>query len=81
MQGGSDGKDIYKSISINDEMGVRRLVSITRTDGRSFDIDRVIDVRQAPTLKAGGLGTRYTCKIRGKQVCLFCDERKWFVEG
>ena len=50
-------------------------------DGRKFEIDKVYDVRQAASLKAGGVGLRYNCKIAGKQVYLFCDEGKWFVEG
>ena len=74
-------KTFVKVLAIHDENGVIRPVSITWTDGRSFDIDRITDVCQAPSLKAGGLGTRYTCKIRGKQVYLFYDEGKWFVEG
>jgi hypothetical protein len=32
------------------------------------------------SLKGGGLGIRYTCRIRGKQVYLFDEEGKWFVE-
>ena len=49
-------------------------------DGRKFPIDRVMDVRQAASLKAGGQGMRYTCRIAGKEVYLFCDEGKWFLE-
>ena len=29
-------------------------------DGPAFRIDRVLDVREAPSLKAGGQGVRYT---------------------
>lgn len=47
---------------------------------RRVEIDRVLDVRQAPSLKGGGLGIRYTCRIRGKYGYLFCDEGKWFWE-
>jgi len=36
---------------------------------------------QAASLKAGGQGMRYTCRIAGKQVFLFCDDGRWFVEG
>ena len=28
-------------------------------DGRSFDIDRITDIRRAASLKAGGQGIRY----------------------
>ena len=51
------------------------------TDGKKYEIDRVADVRQAPSLRGGGLAIRYTVKIRGKEVYLFEDEGRWFVEG
>ncbi len=50
-------------------------------DGRQWLVDRVLDVRQAASQIAGGLGTRYICRIAGKQVYLFHDEDKWFIEG
>ena len=49
-------------------------------DGRIFTIDRVLDVRRATSLKAGGVGVRYICRICGKTVALFNDENKWFME-
>lgn len=55
-------------------------VSITWEDGRVFPVDRVLDVRMAASLKAGGQGIRYTCRISGKQVYLYDDEGKWFIE-
>lgn len=54
--------------------------AITWEDGRVFEIDRVLDVRLAPAMIAGGLGMRYLCRIRGKVVKLFNDEGKWFME-
>ena len=54
--------------------------AITWEDGRVFEIDRVLDVRRAASLKAGGLGIRYICRIRGKEVRLFNDEGQWFME-
>ena len=51
-------------------------------DGRNFEIDRVQDVREAPALKAGGIGMRYKCRSMGREVNLFFDayDGKWFVE-
>ena len=49
-------------------------------DGRKFEIDRILDVRRAASLKAGGVGIRYTCRIMGKTVMLFNEEGKWFIE-
>lgn len=64
----------------HDTHGNVRPLSIKWEDGRVFEIDRLLDVRQAPALKAGGVGIRYTCRICNKQVYLFDDEGKWFVE-
>lgn len=50
-------------------------------DGRKFPIERVLDVRRAASLKAGGVGLRYTCRIQGKEVYLFYEEPAWFMEG
>ncbi len=54
--------------------------AITWEDGRVYEIDRVLDVRRAASLKAGGVGTRYICRIRGKEVRLFNEEGHWFME-
>ena len=32
-------------------------------DGRIYEIDRVLDIRPAASLKAGGFGLRYTIKV------------------
>ena len=50
-------------------------------DGRYFDIDRVTDVRFAASLKAGGAGIRYTCRIRSNERYLFLEENRWFIEN
>ena len=51
-------------------------------DGKSYKIDRVLDVRRSASLKAGGNGIRYTCRILGKSRYLYYDDfvSKWFVE-
>ena len=49
-------------------------------DGRRFEIDRILDIRRASSLKADGVGIRYTCRIMGKTVMLFNEENKWFME-
>ena len=55
--------------------------SVTWEDGRHFEIDRILDIRQAVSLKVGGSGIRYTCRIRGKQAYLFQDGNQWYMEG
>ncbi len=49
-------------------------------DGSSFFIDKVLDIRPAASLKAGGAGIRYTCRINMKERFLFLEESRWFVE-
>lgn len=62
---------------------------ITWEDGEKYEIDRIIDIRQAAALKAGGQGDRYTIMIRGMQRYLFFERSanltgnnigRWFVE-
>ncbi len=50
-------------------------------DGRCFEVDRVLDIRRAASLKVGGSGIRYTCRIQGQPVYLFMDGQQWYVEG
>ena len=56
-------------------------LSITWEDGRVYEIDRVLDARRAASLKAGGIGIRYRCRIAGKETYLWYEEPRWFVEG
>lgn len=45
-----------------------------------FEIDRVLDVRQAASLRAGGTGIRYLCRIQGKERFIWLEGNKWFVD-
>ena len=49
-------------------------------DGKIYNIDRVTDVRRAASLKVGGAGIRYTCRIGGKEGFLFLEENRWFAQ-
>lgn len=61
--------------------GSIRPLKFRAEDGPVFRIDRVMDVREAPSLKAGGQGVRYTCQIEDRQLYLFYDEPYWFIEA
>ena len=56
-------------------------LSVTWEDGTVYEIDRILDKRRAASLKAGGIGMRYTCLISGRQSYLYYEEPRWFVEG
>ena len=64
-----------------DTEGRNTPLSILWKDGRSFEIDQILDVRRAAYLKAGGVGDRYTCRVRNKQIYLFDEDGCWFLEG
>ena len=74
------GKTFVTVLAEHDPDGKTKPLALTWTNGKQYDIDKVTDVRQAPSLKGGGLGMRYTLRIRGKEVYLFEDEGRWFVE-
>lgn len=54
-------------------------LSITYDD-QEFEVDRIVDVRPAASLKSGGAGIRYTCYVDGKRTYLFLEENRWFFE-
>ena len=55
-------------------------VSFVWEDGRKYEIDRVLDITRAASLKAGGTGMRYTCSVYGHETYLFLEEDRWFME-
>ena len=56
-------------------------LSVTWENGYRYDVDRVLEVKQAASLKVGGCGIRYKCRIQGKETYLFLENGKWFVEA
>lgn len=71
------------------EDGIMLPREITWEDGMKYEVDRVIDIRQAPALKAGGQGDRYTIMVQGQRSYLFFERStdragnnigRWFVE-
>lgn len=73
-------KTFVQVVAEHDKDGRVRPLSLRWEDGRVFTIDRVFDVRMAASFKAGGQGMRYTCRIRDREVYLYCDEGRWFIE-
>lgn len=75
------GKVFVEVIAKFTKDGRKIPLTITWEDGRRFDIDKVTDTRRAASLKAGGQGMRYRCRINGRETYLWLEEDKWFVEG
>ena len=81
------GRDIMKKVYVAvdadfDENGKITPRSFVWKDGRSFDIDRVLDIRQGVSLKVGGIGLRYKVRILGKETFMWLEDgNRWFMEG
>jgi hypothetical protein len=60
--------------------GVITPLSFVWEDGSEYEVDQVLEVRRAASLKAGGVGMRYTCRVRGRQTFLFLEDDRWFME-
>lgn len=75
-------RKVYVAVVVRyNEAGEARPLSIEWEDGSVYEIDRVLDVRRAASLKVGGLGMRYTCRIGGRETYLFEDQNRWYVEA
>ena len=73
-------KHYVEVLSRTDEDGFVTPVSITWEDGRTFQIDRILDRRHAASLKVGGTGLRYLVRIGESVTYLFYENPRWFVE-
>ena len=81
---------VYVAVKVDfNEDGIMLPRIITWENGHEYEIDRVLDIRQAAAMKAGGQGDRYTVRINGKQSYLFFERStsqtgnnigRWFVE-
>ena len=73
---------IYGSVRADHLLNGRiRPLMFRAKDGPVVRIDRILDEREAPSLKAGGQGMRYTCRVGEKQLYLFHDDVYWFIEA
>lgn len=72
---------VYVVVDVRFELDGRlKPLSIIWEDGKEYEIDRVLDVRRAASLKAGGTGIRYKVMIGRTEAHIFREEDKWFVE-
>lgn len=83
------GRKAYvRVIAEFNEYGIMHPTALYWEDGVCYDIDRVLDVKLAPAFKAGGIGDRYTIRVKGHQRYLFFERTdnengpigRWFIE-
>ena len=85
-----DNAKVYVGVSASFEADGRMFPkALTWEDGTVYEVDRVLDIRQAAAMKAGGQGDRYTVSIRGKCSYLYFERSseisgnklgRWLVE-
>lgn len=75
------GKKYIKVNATFNEDGTILPTEILWEDNNKYTIDRILDIRHAASLKAGGCGIRYTCRIKGKERYLFLEDERWFIEA
>lgn len=75
---------VYISMLLHiDNDGVMKPVAVEWTDGTKYEIDKIIDERNAPPEHTGGVLTRkYRVIIKGKERVIYLDKQtnKWLVE-
>lgn len=74
-------KKIVDMIVRFDQSGNIVPLKIIWSDGRTFSIDKILDIRPAASLKLGGHGMRYTCRVMDRIIYLFCDNGVWFLDA
>ena len=50
-------------------------------EGHKYLVDKVLDVCRAACQSMGGVGIRYTVRIRGRERYLWLEKGRWFVEA
>ena len=60
--------------------GRMKPLKIVWENGRTYEVDRILRTDRGASLKAGGAGIRYVCRILGQKVELYYEENGfWFV--
>ena len=74
------GKEFVRVVLDVDEQG-KKTPKIIIFRGEKYEIDKVSDIRQCASFKAGGVGERYTIRIGEKATYLYFENGRWFVES
>ena len=88
MNVGSEYKEYVTVSALMKRDGRMLPAAVHWADGRVYRIDKVREITQAPALRAGGRGDRFTVMIDGRERALFYERSpgktgdigRWFVE-
>ncbi|MBO5859272.1 MAG: hypothetical protein J6R20_05800 [Clostridia bacterium] len=75
-------RKVYVDVILRqDKMGSTRPLRVIWEDGRVYEVERLLYICRAASMKVGGYGMRYTVQICGKETYLFEEDGRWFVEA
>ena len=77
---GNEANKVYVDVLVLHSKDAGKIPREITYRDQTFRIDRLIARTRAPAALAGGIGTRYTVQIKGRQAYLFEDGNTWFVE-
>lgn len=60
--------------------GVMVPLKFVMENGKSFKIDKVLDVQQGFSLKNEVFGERYECSVGIETVCFIFDKNLWYLD-
>lgn len=69
--------DVYAHFTKDGDM---EPVCFVWENGKKYKIDKVCEKKRSASLKVGGQGIRYKCRVLGKEIYLFYEDGKWFFE-
>ena len=79
--------DIKVYVEVNADFSVDGVISprsFVWEDGTRYEVDRVITSCPAASLKAGGVGMRYTVRVQSRETFMFLEDdngiSRWFME-
>lgn len=76
----TSGKRYVAVVADTTPEGRIRPLAVLWEDGRRFDVDRVLDSRQAVSTRTGDAGIRFTIQVGRRVTYLWYENPRWFVE-
>jgi len=80
----NNNKVYVRVLAAVDKLGNVEPISFVWEDGSTYEVDKVTDVRRAASLKAGGVGIRYSVRVRNRPTYMFLEDdhgvSRWFME-
>ena len=75
-------RKVYVDVILRkDKSGATRPLRIIWENGRVYEVERLLYICRAASMKVGGCGMRYTVQICGRETYIFEEDGRCFVEA